>query len=198
MAEELTIYEAGDIGAKIHTVRGHKVIVDCDLAEMYGVTTKRLNEQVRRNEKRFPVDFMFRLTPQEWEELRSQNATSTSANRSQIATGSQKHRDPRFMPYVFTEHGAVMAANILKSERAIHMSVCVVRAFVRLRDMLSANRELANKLHELETRIADHDESIGVLFKAIRALMQEPEKPKRKIGFTAREKRAGYAVKVTG
>ena len=196
MAEELTRYEAGDIGAKIYTVRGHKVIVDFDLAEMYGVTTKRLNEQVRRNEKRFPVDFMFRLTHQEWEDLRSQNATSSSANRSQIATGSQRHRDPRFMPYVFTEHGAVMAANILKSERAIQMSICVVRAFVRLRQMLSASRELANKLHELETRIAGHDESIGVLFDAIRALMQEPDKPKRKIGFTAKEKRAGYAVKL--
>lgn len=195
MAEELATYEPGDIGAKIHTVRGHKVIVDFDLAEMYGVTTKRLNEQVRRNEKRFPVDFMFRLNLQEWEELRSQNATSSSANRSQIATGSQRHRDPRFMPYVFTEHGAVMAANILKSERAIQMSICVVRAFVRLRDMLSASRELAGKLQELETRIAGHDESIELLFKAIRALMAEPEKPRRQIGFTAGEKRAAYRVR---
>ena len=195
MADELNGYEAGDIGAKIHTVRGHKVMVDFDLAEMYGVTTKRLNEQVRRNEKRFPVDFMFRLTLPEWEDLRSHNATSSSANRSQFATGSQRHRDPRFMPYVFTEHGAVMAANILKSERAIQMSICVVRAFVRLRDILSASRELAGKLQELEMRIAGHDESIGVLFDAIRALMQEPEKPKRKIGFTVKEKRAAYAVK---
>lgn len=118
--------------------------------------------------------------------------SENSANRSQIATGSQRHRDPRFMPYVFTEHGAVMAANILKSERAIQMSICVVRAFVRLRDILGASRELAKKLQELETRIAGHDESIGVLFDAIRALVQEPEKPKRTIGFTAKEKRAAY------
>ncbi|MBM4310284.1 MAG: ORF6N domain-containing protein [Deltaproteobacteria bacterium] len=183
MAEELATYEAGDIGAKIHTVRGHKVILDSDLAEMYGVTTKRLNEQVRRNEKRFPAEFMFRLTLQEWEDLRSQNATSSL------------HGGRRYLPHVFTEHGAVMAANILTSERAIQMSICVVRAFLRLRDILSASLELAGKLQELETRIVGHDESIELLFKAIRALMQEPEKPRRQIGFTAREKRAAYRMK---
>jgi hypothetical protein len=128
MAEKSTSDDVGDIGARIHTVRGQKVLTDFDLAKIYGVTTKRLNEQIKRNAKRFPGDFMFRLTLQEWEDLSSQFASSCSAMRSQIATGPSKNKDlrsqnatssihggRRYMPYVFTEHGAVMAANILKS-----------------------------------------------------------------------------------
>ncbi len=162
------------IESRILLIRGQKVMLDADLAELYGVTTKRLNEQVKRNLARFPEDFMFRLTPTEVEAL----------NRSQIATGSQKHRDPRFPPYVFTEHGAIQAANVLNSPRAVEMGVHVVRAFVRLRVMIVANKELAKKLDELERRLDDHDEAIVEIVQAIRELMAPPEdKPKRKIGF---------------
>jgi len=116
--------------------RGHKVLLDAELAALYGVTTKRLNEQVKRNLERFPKDFLFRLSAAEVEAL----------NRSHFATGSQKHRDPRFPPYAFTEHGAIMAAMVLNSPRAVEMSVYVVRAFVQLREPLSSNRELARRL----------------------------------------------------
>jgi phage regulator Rha-like protein len=124
-------------------LRDQRVILDRELAALYGVTTKRLNKQVKRNAERFPEDFLFRLTRTETEVL----------NRSQITTGSQKHRDPKYPPYAFTEHGAIMAATILNSPRAVEMSVYVVRAFVRMRAMLSANRELSQRLDELEARI---------------------------------------------
>ena len=145
-------------------------MLDADLAELYGVSTKRLNEQVKRNKARFPEDFMFRLT---FEDL----------NRSQIATGSQKHRDPRFLPYVFTEHGAIMLASILNSEAAVHASVKVVRAFIRLRQILSAHKELSAKLDQLERKTEKHDEEIQAIFSAIRQLMNPPEPTRRKIGF---------------
>lgn len=156
------------IERSILVLRGHKVLLDAELAVLYGVTTKRLNEQVKRNIERFPDDFMFRLTPVELDSL----------NRSQFATGSQRHRDPRFAPYAFTEHGAIMAANVLASPRAIEMSVHVVRAFVRLREMIGANKELARKLDELERRLATHDQAIAGLIEAIRELMRPPEPPK--------------------
>jgi hypothetical protein len=119
------------ISRAILILRGHRVLLDSELAALYGVTTKRLNEQVKRNAKRFPEDFIFRLSRIETEAL----------NRSQNATGSQKHRDPRFAPYAFTEHGAIMAATILNSPRAVEMSVYVVRAFVQLRELLASNNE---------------------------------------------------------
>lgn len=160
-------------------VRGHKVLLDTELATLYGVPTKRLNEQVKRNAARFPQDFRFRLSSAETEAL----------NRSQIATGSQKHRDPRFPPYAFTEHGAIMAATILNSPRAIEMSVYVVRAFVQLRELLASNTELARRLDELEARIAKklatHDEAIAAMLAAIRELMNPPAPRRRPIGFTA-------------
>ena len=149
-------------------------MLDADLAELYGVITKRLNEQVKRNSARFPEDFVFRLTPAEVEAL----------NRSQIATGSQRHRDPRFAPYAFTEHGTIQAANVLNSPRAVEMGVHVVRAFVRLRELISTHKELARKLDELERKIATHDQAIAGLIDAIRQLMTPPEpSKKRKIGF---------------
>jgi hypothetical protein len=145
--------------------RGHKVLLDTELAALYGVSTKRLNEQVKRNAERFPEDFLFRLSTAEVEAL----------NRSQVATGSQKHRDPRFPPYAFTEHGAIMAATILNSPRAVEMSIYVVRAFVKLRDLLSSNRELARRFAQLETRLekklTEHDETIAAILSAIRQLM---------------------------
>ena len=162
------------IGSRILVIRGHKVMLDADLAELYGVPTKRLNEQVKRNQDRFPEDFMFRLTGVEVEVL----------NRSQIATGSQKHRDPRFPPFAFTEHGAIQAANVLNSPRAVEMGVYVVRAFVQLRELLATNKELAAKLNELERKLSTHDQAIAGLINTIRQLMAPPPEPKKRpIGF---------------
>jgi phage regulator Rha-like protein len=154
----------------ILSIRGEKVMLDSDLAELYGVETKVLNQAVKRNILRFPADFMFQLTADEVFKL----------NRSQIVTGSQKHRDPRFPPYAFTEHGALMLANVLNSERAAQTSVQVVRAFVRLRQMLSSNAELARKLAALENK---YDRQFKVVFDAIRQLMSPPEPKRREIGF---------------
>jgi hypothetical protein len=144
-------------------------------ATLYGVTTKRLNEQVKRNAERFPEDFMFRLSRAETEAL----------NRSQFATGSQKHRDPRFPPFAFTEHGAIMAATILNSPRAVEMSLYVVRAFVKLRELLASNTTLARKLDELERKYKHHDEAIAAILSAIRELTNPTPTKHRSIGFTA-------------
>jgi hypothetical protein len=181
------------VEAVIHSVRGEKVILDVDLARIYGVTTKRLNEQVKRNARRFPADFAFRLSKAELEQLVGQRARSEqSGNRSQFATGPQKHRDPRFLPYAFTEHGALMAANVLNSPQAVEMSVVVVRAFVRMRHMLAAHKELTGKLSELERKIGTHDEQIELIFKAIRELMAPPTPKRRRIGFLVSEAAARY------
>jgi phage regulator Rha-like protein len=147
-------------------------MLDSDLAELYQVSTKRLNEQVKRNRERFPKDFMFQLAPQEVESLRSQFATS---NRGR---GGRRYR-----PYGFTEHGAVMLASVLNSPVAVQASIQVVRAFVKLREMLATHRELGRKLAQLEKRIEGHDEEITAIFQAIRQLMGPPEKPKKRIGF---------------
>jgi phage regulator Rha-like protein len=167
------------IARDILVLRGQRVIVDSDLAALYGVTTKRFNEQVRRNRERFPEDFMFQLTAQEAAALRSQFAT--------IKTGRGQHR--KYLPYAFTEHGAIMAASVLNSPRAVEMSVYVVRAFVRLREMLASNRELARQFAQLEARLdkklADHDEAIAAILSAIRQLMNPPSPRRRPIGFTA-------------
>ncbi len=164
-----------DITRAILVLRGQRVLLDAELAGLYGVTTKRLNEQVKRNAARFPEGFMFRLNRAETEAL----------NRSQIATGSQKHRDPRFPPYGFTEHGAIMAATILNSPRAVEMSLYVVRAFVHLRELLASNTALARKLNELEGKLKNHDEAIAAILSAIRELMNPPAPKRRGIGFTA-------------
>lgn len=165
---------------RILLIRGHRVILDADLADLYGVSTKRLNEQVRRNADRFPPDFRFRL-----------NRTAVGKlDWSQIATGSQKHRDPRYRPFAFTEHGAIMAANVLNSPRAVSASVVVVRAFVRLRRWLSTHRELAQKQAELEERIGRHDGAIQGIMKAIRDLMESPaDPPRERIGFRPSRRR---------
>jgi hypothetical protein len=182
-----------NIETVIHTVRGEKVILDVDLARIYGVTTKRLNEQVKRNARRFPADFAFRVGKAELELLTEQITNSDLAgNRSQFATGSQKHRDPRFLPYAFTEHGALMAANVLNSPQAIEMSVHVIRAFVQMRRMLAAHKELTRHLSELEAKVGKHDEQIQVIIEAIRQLMKPPEPNKRKIGFLVKDRAAVY------
>lgn len=175
MARSKTLAPPADITRAILILRGHRIILDAELAGLYGVTTKRLNEQVKRNAERFPEDFMFRLTRVETEAL----------NRSQFATGSQKHRDPRFPPFAFTEHGAIMAATILNSPRAVEMSVFVVRAFVRLRELLASNSALARKLDELERKYKHHDEAITAILSAIRELTNPPAHKRRGIGFTA-------------
>lgn len=160
---------------RILLLRGQRVMLDADLAELYGVGTKVLNQAVKRNADRFPEDFMFRLD----------TAEVTDLNRSQIVTGSQKHRDPRFPPYAFTEHGALMLGNVLKSSRAVEVSLLVVRTFVQLRAMLSSHKELAAKLEQLERKVSGHDQAIAGLIDAIRQLMTPPATTRRGIGFLA-------------
>jgi len=169
------VFPVADIAQAILIVRGHKVLLDSDLAALYGAPTKRLNEQVKRNGDRFPGDFAFRLTRDETAQL----------NRSQFATGSQRHRDPRFPPLAFTEHGALMAAMVLNSPLAVEMSAYAVRAFIRLRDAISANAALASKLTELESRVDRHDSELGALIATIRELMAPPDPKRRGIGFLA-------------
>jgi len=160
------------VEARILVLRQQKVILDSDLAELYGVPVKRLNEQVKRNRDRFPEDFMFRLTAEESESLKSHFATSKAGRGGR-----------RYAPYAFTEHGAIMAATVLNSERAVEMSVFVVRAFVRLRETLANNLQLAGKIDELEQRLDIHDASIQELLEAIRELMVPPPPTGRSIGF---------------
>ncbi|MDO8753403.1 MAG: ORF6N domain-containing protein [Anaerolineales bacterium] len=176
------------VAQRILLLRGQKVMLDADLAELFGVPTKRFNEQVKRNFDRFPADFMFQLTEDEYKSLRSQNATLNKYEplRSQfvtLKTGRGQHR--KYLPYVFTEHGAIMAATILNSPKAVEMSVFIVRAFVQLREMLSSNAELAAKLLELEHKVSGHDQAIAGLIDAIRQLMMPAAGKSRPIGFTA-------------
>jgi len=177
------------IEAQILDLRGQRVILDSDLAKTYGVTTKRLNEQVKRNANRFPEDFMFQLSKEEWEAfqpLRSQNAT---LKRGQ-------HR--KYLPYAFTEHGALMAANILNSSQAIEMSVFIVRAFVKMREQLLATAPLAKRLAEVEKLLLVHDSALRDLYQNIEPLLMPPEEPeKKRIGFDVRESRAKYRTKRT-
>jgi ORF6N domain len=178
MAKRKAVVHTPPVTGIVRTIlmlRRQRVILDAELAALYGVTTKRLNEQVKRNAERFPEDFLFQLTRAETEAL----------NRSQFAAGSQKHRDPRFQPFAFTEHGAIMAATILNSPRAVEMSVLVVRAFVRLRDLLASNTALARKLDALERKYKHHDDAITAILSAIRELMNPPAPKRRGIGFTA-------------
>jgi hypothetical protein len=166
------------ITQRILIIRGQRVLLDSDLAKLYGVQTERLNQQVRRNQGRFPDDFVFRLTIKEIRD-----------NRLQFAGGSRKHRDLRFRPLAFTEHGAIMAATVLNSPRAVEMSLYVVRAFVKLREVLASNTELAGKLAALEKSVATLDAKTRRQFEevygAIRALMAPVAAKSRPIGFTA-------------
>jgi phage regulator Rha-like protein len=164
------------VADRIRTIRGQRVILDSDLAALYGVTTGRFNEAVARNLARFPRDFMFRLSDEEFGLL-----------ISQIATSSSRHGGRRKAPYVFTEHGAIMAAGVLNSQTAMEISVFVVRAFVELREALASHKELTQRLDELETRIEKklsiHDRAISELLSAIRSLMSTPGGKSRPIGF---------------
>src|SRR5437762_8077724 len=169
----------------IHLIRGQRVMLDSDLAAIYGTSTMRLNEQCKRNRKRFPDDFAFVLTREEFTSLISQNAISRS------------HGGRRSLPVAFTEHGAIMLASVLNSDVAVQASVRVVRAFVKLREMVAGNAGLAAKLVELERRLDSHDESIANLFQAIRQLLTPPTKPKREIGFHVREDGTRYRIRKT-
>ena len=168
------------IQQSILLIRGKKVMLDTDLARLYGVPTKRLNEQVKRNRDRFPQDFMFQLSAEE--------KTEVVAKCDHLASlkFSPTH------PYAFTEHGAIMLAAVLNTPRAIEVSVFVVRAFVKLREILTTHKALAHKLAELESKIETHDEAIRSLVSAIRQLMAPPAAGQKKIGFQLREKRASY------
>ncbi len=169
-------------------IRGMRVILDSDLSAMYGVKTKVLNQAVKRNKDRFPVDFVFQLTQEDISALNGQRDI-----RSQFVTASK--RNIRFLPYVFTEHGVLMAANILKSPRAIAMSVYVVRAFIRLRETLVLHKDLAHKLAELEQKIQSHDGELKAIVQALRQLMTPPEQPRKEIGFRVKETKSQYKTK---
>ena len=157
----------------IYLIRGGRVMLDRDLAKLYDVTTAAFNQAVRRNRDRFPEDFMFQLTSDEVAEL----------NRSQIVIGSEKHRDPRFRPYVFTEQGVAMLSSVLRSKRAITVNIEIMRAFVKLRLMMASNAELSHRLDELESK---YDRRFKVVFGAIRKLMAPPVSKHKEIGFRSR------------
>ena len=157
-----------NIASRIFLIRGHKVMIDADLANIYGVTTKRLNEQIKRNRDRFPEDFMFQLTKEEKDEV--------VANCDHL----KKLKYSPVLPNAFTEHGAIMIATILNSPVAVQASIHVVRAFVKLRQILASNKELSKRFNELEKK---YDAQLKVVFDAIRQLMAPPEPKRRKIGF---------------
>jgi phage regulator Rha-like protein len=166
------------IASKIYLIRNTKVMLDRDLAELYGVETKRLKEQVRRNIERFPQDFMFELTKDEYQALRSQIATLKKGQHS------------KYTPFAFTEHGVLMLSSILNSERAIQVNIQVVRAFVKLREMMVTHEDLKRKIESMEKK---YDEQFQIVFEAIKQLLTEEDKPKKKIGYTVREKQKAYA-----
>lgn len=176
----------------IHVVRGHRVVLDRDLARLYGVPTRQLNQAVKRNLDRFPEDFRFQLTREEYVSPRSQfvildpqviGRQMEETGSSPFSAGVTKPLRPNYLPWVFTEHGALMAATVLNSPRAVHMSLFVIRAFVRLRETLGAHRELAAKLSELERKVAGHDGAIRDLFEAMRRLLEPPKGADKEMGF---------------
>ena len=174
MKKPQDVLDLPSLSNNIHTIRGMRVMLDSDLAKLYDVELKKMNQAVQRNLDRFPEDFMFQLTPQELTSLRSQIAT--------LKVGRGQHR--KYMPYAFTEHGAIMLASVLNSPRAVEASIFVVREFVRLREVLLTHSELANKLTELERKVAGHDEDIRAIISAIKQLMSPPPAPsKKRIGF---------------
>jgi ORF6N domain len=177
------IVVARKVDSKIFVLRGQRVILDSDLAELYGVQVRHLNQQVKRNAKRFPLAFRFQLSAHELKILRSQNVIS-----------SEGHGGSRYLPYVFTEHGAIMAATVLNSERAIEMSVFVVLAFVRMRRAIARHRHILTKLAQLE-RLETHDADIQDLMDAIRELMSPEEPNRRRIGFEVPSDSSGKALR---
>jgi phage regulator Rha-like protein len=160
------------IERRIYLVRGRKVMLDADLAEIYQVLTKNLNLAVRRNANRFPPDFMFRLTEEEVGSLRLQIATSKTGRGGR-----------RYLPYAFTEHGVAMLSSVLSSKRAVQMNIVIIRAFIKLREILASNRDLARRLDQVEDRLGQHGSAITVVIEEIKKLKQPPTTPKRRMGF---------------
>jgi hypothetical protein len=182
MSKEIVPLER--ITRSIYLFRQQKVMLSPDLARLYGVTVGALTQAVKRNPDRFPRDFVFQLTAEEFTALKSQIVISKRGR------GGARHR-----PYAFTEQGVAMLSSVLKSDRAVKVNIAIMRAFVRLREALETNRELAQKFAELEGRVGKHDEEIGAIIEAIRQLMALPEKPRREIGFHVREKSARYRAR---
>jgi hypothetical protein len=192
------------IAQSIYWLRGQKVMRDFDLAALYGVATKVLNQAMKRNQERFPADFMFQLTSEETSNSRSQFVTSRSQtignqsipmNRSQFVT-LKRGQNIKYRPYAFTEEGVAMLSSVLNSARAINVNIAIMRAFVRLREALETNRELARKFAELEKRVGKHNAKIDAILDAIRQLMAPPEEPRREIGFHVREKALRYGARI--
>ena len=198
------IIPVAQIAQSIHVLRKQKVMLDFDLAALYGVATKVLNQAVRRNRERFPEDFMFRLTPEEASNLRSQIVTSSlqgvggepvRSNWSQFVTSSKTHGGSRYRPYAFTEQGVAMLSSVLKSDRAVKVNIAIMRAFVKLRETLETNRDLAEKFAKLEEKVGKHDDEIAAIIDAIRQLMAPPKKTAREIGFHVRESSPRYGTR---
>jgi hypothetical protein len=186
MNTQIPLQNDRDVTSHIIALRGQKVIIDTDLACIYGVEPKVLNQSVKRNMERFPSDFMFALTQEEWRDL--------SALRSQIVT-LKRGEHSKYPPKAFTEHGAIMAANVLSSPQAIEMSVFVVRAFVKLREQFLNRAEIEKRLAKIENALSGHDAALRELYQRIRPLILPPQDPPRKpIGFSVRESRASYTT----
>ena len=189
MTSQTELMIAPDIARLIYSIRDQRVILDTDLAHLYGVETFRFNEAVKRNLARFPSDFLFRLSKEEWnnvQSLRSQTAI--------LKTGRGQHR--KYLPYVFTEHGALMAANILNSPRAVAMSVYVIRAFVKMREELAANAAILKRLAEIDKTLLIHDVALREIFDKLRPLLAPPPPPpKPEIGFHVKEEAVPYRIR---
>jgi hypothetical protein len=177
------------ISSLILNLRGQKVILDADLADLYGVPTKVFNQAVKRNTDRFPEDFMFRLTAQEWSNLKSQIATSSLEvpqiegvlpNWSQFVTSSKRHRGAAYRPTAFTEHGAIMAATVLNSPEAVAMSVYVFRAFIQMREHLVANSAILKRLAEIDKTLLEHDSALRTIWTKLQPLLAPPPEPPRR------------------
>jgi len=197
-----------ELAPLIFTIRGYRVVLDTDLARLYGATTKAFNQAFKRNQHRFPADFAFQLSESEFVDLRSQVVTSNpqgidlhganwsqtvtssrlrsapQTNSSQFVMSSSRHRGAAYRPWAFTEHGALMAANILRSERAVQMSVFVVRAFIRFREEVAANTAVVARLAQIDRKLLEHDVALLDLYQKLEPLLQPPvDSPKRRIGF---------------
>jgi len=193
MANE--IIPADKIAAVILVIRSQKVMLDSDLARLYGVSTKVLNQAVKRNRERFPADFMFQLNAKETLSLRSQFVTLNEQVIQTKPLETLRGQHTKYRPYAFTEQGVAMLSSVLKSERAVKVNIAIMRAFVQLRQSLETNSALARKFSELEKRVGKHDHEIGAIIEAIRQLMVPAETPKREIGFHVREKSPRYRTR---
>jgi hypothetical protein len=187
------------IQQKIFEIRGQKVMLDYDLAELYEVETKVLNQTVKRNIDRFPEDFMFRVKKEEWQMMRSQIVTTyeqvtenQDTNRSQIVTGSQKHRSKSYLPFVFTEHGVTMLASILRSDTAVKMNITIVRAFIALRKFAIQYKDILEQLDGLKERISGHDVQLNQIYDALENMLEKKVDEENKLELWMKRERIGF------